>query len=44
MTGVDLSNGTIQELFYKQIREMSMKTQEDRMKSFDMQFSDLWIN
>ncbi len=32
---MDISNQTIKELFYKQIRELTLKTQD----SFDLQFS-----
>lgn len=44
MAGVDLTQRTIQELFYKQVRDLSMKSSEEKMRSFDMQFSDLWVN
>ncbi|NQU79153.1 hypothetical protein HQ545_05275 [Candidatus Woesearchaeota archaeon] len=38
----DVSNKTIQDLFYRQIRSLSVKP-EERMKTFDMQFSDSWF-
>lgn len=37
---MDLRNETIKELFYKQIRELTLKTSID---SFDFQFSDMWL-
>lgn len=36
---VDLRKETIQELFYSQIRKITM----DKARSFDIQFSDAWI-
>lgn len=36
---VDLSKETIQELFYKQVRKLTL----DKLKSFELQFSDAWI-
>ncbi len=37
---VDLSTGTIRELFLKQMKELTLN---QRMESFDMQFGDLWL-
>jgi len=37
---MEMSNEAIRELFYKQIRDMTLKT---KMESFDMQFSDRWL-
>ena len=37
---MDLSNKTIKELFYKQIRNLTLKT---KIESFDFQFSDRWL-
>ena len=40
----DLSHNTIQQLFYRQIRSLSVNdSANDRMKTFDMQFSDAWL-
>jgi hypothetical protein len=40
----DLTQGTIQDLFYRQIRNMTVKpTVQDKMRSFDVQFSDAWF-
>jgi len=39
MNGNDTRQGTIKELFYKQIRDLTLKTN----KSFDYQFSDRWL-
>jgi hypothetical protein len=40
----DLSNNTIQQLFYRQIRSLSVKpTINDKMNTFDVQFSDAWF-
>ncbi len=41
----DLSNSTIQDLFYRQIRCMTSRTcsTDDKMRTFDMQFSDAWF-
>lgn len=42
----DISNKTISELFYKQIKQLTMKTNlslRDKMKTMDIQFSDHWI-
>ncbi len=36
---MDLSNDTIKELFYRQIRELTVK----KSRSFDYQFSGKWI-
>jgi len=35
----DMSQNTIKELFYRQIRELTIKAN----KSFDYQFSDRWL-
>ncbi len=35
----DISQNTIKELFYKQIRNLTLKT----AKSFDYQHSDRWL-
>lgn len=37
---MDLSNKTIQEIFYKKIRELTQKACAD---SFDLQFSERWL-
>ncbi len=40
----DLSTSTIQQLFYRQIRTLSVPdTDDNRLKTFDMQFSDAWL-
>ncbi len=41
----DLSQGTIKDLFYYQIRSLTMKsaTVDQKMRSFDVQFSDAWF-
>jgi hypothetical protein len=40
----DLTQGTIQDLFYRQIRGLSVKpTLTQKMRSFDLQFSDAWF-
>ena len=40
----DLSHNTIQQLFYRQIRNLSVtENANSRMKTFDMQFSDAWL-
>lgn len=36
---VDLSNKTIKELFYSQVKNMTKRTCD----TFDLQFSDAWI-
>ena len=36
---VDLRNETIEELFYQQVRKMTLQKEE----SFDLQCSDRWI-
>jgi len=36
---IDLSNETIKELFYRQIRELSVS----KTDSFDLQFSERWL-
>ena len=37
---MDLGKDAIKELFYKQIRELTLKT---KAKSFDYQFSGKWL-
>ncbi len=37
---MDLSNKTIEQIFYEQIRNLTAKT---RIQSFDLQFSDGWL-
>jgi hypothetical protein len=40
----DLTQGTIKDLFYRQIRNMTVKpTMQQKMRSFDFQFSDGWF-
>lgn len=39
MESIDLSTGTIKELFNRQVREMTRRT----IDSFDYQFSDRWL-
>ena len=44
----DISKSTIENLFYQQIRNLSVKDKSlrlvnNRVKTFDMQFSDCWI-
>ena len=41
----DMSTSTIEKLFYRQIRELTMKTTgvNEKMRSFDLQFSDSWL-
>ncbi len=41
---IDLTQGTIQKLFYQQIRNLSVESEHSRLKSFDVQFGDSWIN
>lgn len=36
---VDLRKETIQDLFYKQVRNLTLS----KMQSFDLQFSDAWL-
>jgi len=36
---VDVRKETIQDLFYKQVRNLTLS----KMQSFDLQFSDAWI-
>ncbi len=36
---IDLSNETIKELFYRQIRNLSV----NKADSFDLQFSERWL-
>jgi hypothetical protein len=38
---MDVSKKTIENLFYRQIRDLTTRT--NKMASFDMQFSDRWI-
>ena len=38
----DISQQTIKDLFYKQVREMTKKSSL-KMNLFDVQFSDKWI-
>jgi len=37
---MDLSKNTIKELFYRQIKDLTLAT---KVKSFDIQFSDRWL-
>ncbi|MFC1755031.1 hypothetical protein ACFL96_16830 [Thermoproteota archaeon] len=41
----DLRTTTIEKLFYRQIRNITMKTAgvNEKMRTFDLQFSDSWI-
>jgi hypothetical protein len=39
----DIRSDTIQKLFYRQVRSMTMKSSNDRMRTFDLQFSDAWF-
>ncbi len=41
----DLSQSTIQQLFYRQMRSLSVRESAPRqkMRSFDLQFSDAWF-
>ncbi|MBU0461038.1 MAG: hypothetical protein KJ574_00470 [Nanoarchaeota archaeon] len=41
----DISTTTIEKIFYKQIRDLTMKSAgiDAKMKTFDLQFSDCWI-
>ena len=40
----DMSNKTIQELFYRQIRSLSVKPSiDEKIGTFDVQFSDTWF-
>ncbi len=36
---VDLKKETIQDLFYKQVKNLTLS----RLQSFDLQFSDAWV-
>jgi len=36
---VDLSKENIQDLFYRQVKRLTLS----KMQSFDLQFSDAWI-
>jgi len=38
---MDVTQQTIKDLFYKQVREMTKKSAKQH--SFDLQFSDQWI-
>ena len=40
----DTDHKTIKELFYKQISNLTKKTNNLRSSSFDYQFSDRWVN
>jgi hypothetical protein len=37
---IDLSNKTIEQLFHKQIKRLTM---DSKLNSFDKQFNDFWI-
>jgi hypothetical protein len=37
---VDLKKETIQDLFYKQVKNLTLS----KLQSFDLQFSDAWIS
>ena len=40
----DLTQNTIQQLFYRQIRNLTAKSSlDDKMNTFDLQFSDSWF-
>lgn len=39
----DMRTSTIEKLFYRQMHQLTQKTVEARMKSFDLQFSDSWL-
>ena len=40
----DLRHSTIQKLFYNQIRNLTISSNlDDRMSTFDTQFSDTWF-
>lgn len=41
----DLSHSTIQELFYRQIRSLTVRPSSlnDKVGTFDVQFSDAWF-
>jgi hypothetical protein len=41
----DLTHNTIQQLFYKQIRSLTARSNgtSQKMKTFDVQFSDAWF-
>lgn len=40
---IDLSTGTIKELFEQQVREMTLKTVFPKEELFDYQFSERWL-
>lgn len=46
MNNVDVGLSTIRELFHKQMMEMTKKSTklEAKVASFDLQFSDRWID
>jgi len=37
---IDVSHATIQDIFYRKIKEMTMQSREN---TFDIQFSDDWL-
>jgi hypothetical protein len=37
---IDMNTKTIENLFYKQIRELTLKS---KIESFDRQFNDVWL-
>jgi hypothetical protein len=43
----DLRHSTIQQLFYRQIKSLTLKSRRpdinERMNTFDVQFSDAWF-
>ena len=39
----DLSQSTIQQLFYRQIRDLTSRSLNEKMNTFDVQFSDTWF-
>jgi hypothetical protein len=40
LMNMDISSKTIKELFFKQIRDLTLKS---KIESFDFQFSDRWL-
>jgi len=40
---VNLSTGHIEQLFHKQVLELTMRTLKQREDSFDYQFSERWL-
>ena len=40
---MDTSTETIKNLFYKQIKDLTAKTVNEKMRTFDVQFSDRWV-